>query len=204
MQRKIYCLNENGVALIAGLLILVVLSILGLSTMRSSLLQERMVGNTEQRDNAFEMAEAGLRHAENWLDSVVIVPPFNNNILGTNPDSVGLHDNPETDLLTEGGSHVDETTSGIWKISDTWSPDSEGNPTNYKEYDPDDINPDPSNPVYNLPRYYIEYMSPFDTSGDDSVKFKDTKGDSAIYRITSRGVSPNGRSAVILQTTYVR
>jgi len=78
MIQKIYRLNDRGVALIAGLLILVVLSILGITTMQSSLLQERMAGNFEQRDIAFQVAEAGLRSAENFLLQSVVLPPFNN------------------------------------------------------------------------------------------------------------------------------
>lgn len=191
-------LNEKGAALIAGLLILVVLSILGITTMQSSLLQERMAGNMEQRDIAFEMAEAGLRHGEAWLNNLVAIPPANNSSTGI-PESVGLHNAPTTGLLKAGGARVDETTSSIWRMADTWTQ------ANHKVYAPDDINVDPADPWYILPRYYIEFLAEVDVSGSDSLKFGAAPEDAAgMYRITSRGVSPNGRSVVILQSTFLR
>ncbi|WP_179953215.1 pilus assembly PilX family protein [Desulfobotulus mexicanus] len=56
--------NEEGMILITALVLLVVLTLIGISAMQSSTLQERMAGNMEQRDIAFQMAEAGLREAE--------------------------------------------------------------------------------------------------------------------------------------------
>jgi Tfp pilus assembly protein PilX len=56
-----------------------------------------------------------------------------------------------------------------------------------------------------LPRYIIEYMAPVNIETEGSVKFEDIgEAEHGIYRITSRGVSRNGRSIVMLQTTYIR
>ena len=196
-------LNEKGAALIAGLLILVVLSILGITTMQSSLLQERMAGNMEQRDVAFELAEAGLRHGEAWLNNLIVIPPANNNSTGVHPDSVGLHGPTSTSrplttsLLRTNGDRDLVPLSRVWREADTWTQ------ANHRVYDPDDINPDP--PIYQMPRYFIEFVTEVDASGSDSLKFGAAPEDlPGMYRITSRGVSPNGRSVVILQTTFLR
>lgn len=74
--------NNRGAVLITGLIILVVLSVIGLVAMQSTTLQERMAGNLEQRDAAFQNAEAGLRAAEAWLNNTVILPGFHNNTKG--------------------------------------------------------------------------------------------------------------------------
>lgn len=55
---------QRGLALILSLLLLVVLSIIGVSVMQSTLMEERMAGNTKDRAIAFQAAEAALRDAE--------------------------------------------------------------------------------------------------------------------------------------------
>lgn len=56
--------RQQGAALAAVLLILLVVMVLGLASMRGALLQERMSGNQVARDHAFQAAEASLREAE--------------------------------------------------------------------------------------------------------------------------------------------
>jgi type IV pilus assembly protein PilX len=60
--------SQQGAALILSLILLLVLTLLGLSSMRTALLEERMAGNMRDLSLAFEAAEAGLREAELWLD----------------------------------------------------------------------------------------------------------------------------------------
>lgn len=52
-----------GAVLITGLLILTVMTILGLASMRSTILQERMTGNLKEQASAFQAAEAALQAA---------------------------------------------------------------------------------------------------------------------------------------------
>ncbi len=167
MKRKFCKLNDHGAALIAGLLILVVLSILGITTMQSSLLQERMAGNMEQRDNAFQIAEAGLRDGETWLSdpTIVVLPSF---------DSTG----------GETGWLYDPSDSTLWGTAATWDNAQDG--------------------VLDS-QYFVEFMADVDAGGSDSIKFGALPEDfPGMYRVTSRGISPNGRSAVILQSTFIR
>lgn len=55
---------QRGAALITALLLLVVLTILGMSVMQMSRVQERMAGNTRDINVSFESAEGALRNAE--------------------------------------------------------------------------------------------------------------------------------------------
>lgn len=59
--------SQRGVTLLIALIFLLVLSMLGIWGMTSNSLQERMAGNTRNRDLAFEAAEAALDYAENTL-----------------------------------------------------------------------------------------------------------------------------------------
>lgn len=53
----------NGAVLITGLLVLAVMTILGLGSMRGTILQERMAGNLKEQASAFQAAEAALQAA---------------------------------------------------------------------------------------------------------------------------------------------
>jgi Tfp pilus assembly protein PilX len=56
--------SNRGAALVIGLIVLLVLTLLGLASMQSTSLQERMAGNFDQRHQAFQLAETALRFAE--------------------------------------------------------------------------------------------------------------------------------------------
>ncbi|TVQ38948.1 MAG: hypothetical protein EA370_05305 [Wenzhouxiangella sp.] len=56
--------RQRGAALFVALIMLLILTLLGLSSSNSSILQERMVANTFERQLAFQRAEAGLRQLE--------------------------------------------------------------------------------------------------------------------------------------------
>lgn len=56
--------RQQGSALIIGLIMLVVLSMIGLSSLQTTMLQERMAGNLRERSLAFEAAEVALREGE--------------------------------------------------------------------------------------------------------------------------------------------
>ena len=59
--------REKGAALISSLIFLTVLTILGMSTLGTSLLESRMAGNLRDRNLAFQAAEMGLRDAELFI-----------------------------------------------------------------------------------------------------------------------------------------
>ncbi|MCW7755245.1 PilX N-terminal domain-containing pilus assembly protein [Desulfobotulus sp. H1] len=67
--------NEKGIILITSLVLLVILTLIGIAAMQSTTLQERMAGNMEQRDRAFQAAESGLRAAEARFAAWGINPP---------------------------------------------------------------------------------------------------------------------------------
>lgn len=59
--------GEAGAALIVGMVFLLILTILGLTSMRATTLEERMAGNHYDRQIALQAAELALREAETWL-----------------------------------------------------------------------------------------------------------------------------------------
>jgi type IV pilus assembly protein PilX len=59
--------KQRGVTLIVALIFLAILTLLGITVARTTSMEERMAGNTRDRDLAFQSAEAALRDASNDL-----------------------------------------------------------------------------------------------------------------------------------------
>ena len=73
--------RQVGVALITGLIFLVMLTLIAISAMQSTTLEERMAGNARSRALAFEGAEAAVRAAEVVLSGASL-PAFNGSKVG--------------------------------------------------------------------------------------------------------------------------
>ncbi len=56
--------RQRGVVLVVGLLLLLVMTVLGVTTIKSTILEEKMAGNLRDKDLAFQAAEAALRDGE--------------------------------------------------------------------------------------------------------------------------------------------
>lgn len=74
--------TQNGVALIVSLIILLILSILGVQSLQTSTLEEKMAGNFRDNKVALEAAESALLAGEVWIDSLTAHPDENDT--GTN------------------------------------------------------------------------------------------------------------------------
>src|SRR5690625_827329 len=59
--------SQRGVALIVGLVFLLLLTIIGLSSSNTAVMQERMAGNVAQANKSFQGAEGNLRITEQKL-----------------------------------------------------------------------------------------------------------------------------------------
>ena len=67
-------IRQSGAILVVSLLLLLVLTMLGLTAMQMTRMEERMSGNTRDRDIAFQGAEAGLREGEAQLETLTEEP----------------------------------------------------------------------------------------------------------------------------------
>ena len=77
MYRSYISKHESGAALIVTLIFLLILSLLGTSSVRTSTMQERMAGNMRDWNVAFQRSEATLRTAEQYLLDTNNLPEFN-------------------------------------------------------------------------------------------------------------------------------
>lgn len=75
LQRSPVCARERGAVLIVSLILLLVMTLLGVSSMSSTTLQERMAGNLRDGNLALQAAESALRDGEEFLEQAVL-PAF--------------------------------------------------------------------------------------------------------------------------------
>lgn len=119
---------QDGAALIVGLVLLMVLTILAISVMRSATLGLTMAGNTQFRENAFQLAESGVAailHAadEGTLDLSLLPdcpatpPPWTAGVLPwSSPVSIGgLGGRYQTRICLD-GTTVDMPGSSIGRF----------------------------------------------------------------------------------------
>jgi type IV pilus assembly protein PilX len=67
LSRRSANARQQGSALVAVLLLLLVTMLMALGSLRISHMQERMAGNTREREVSFQQAEASLRDAEQLI-----------------------------------------------------------------------------------------------------------------------------------------
>lgn len=190
--RRYHRTHEQGAALVLGLIMLLVVTLLGVAGMRDTLLQEKMAGNMRDREVALQAAEAALRTGELVLQQASL-PDFN----GAN----GLFAMQERKIS---GVPVSEQKFWLeWKWDDSKS-------KKFTGYSTGD--------VFQEPRYVVEklstdmsahaYPKQGGASGGSLVQALDLNSEDFIpkqdFRITAMGWGGSEDARVIVQSTYRR
>lgn len=68
--------SQQGAVLMVSLMILLMLTLIGVSAMQGSTLQEKMTGNLRDSSVAFQTAESALRDGEAFIESTAAVSAF--------------------------------------------------------------------------------------------------------------------------------
>ncbi|MDP2835105.1 MAG: PilX N-terminal domain-containing pilus assembly protein [Pseudomonadota bacterium] len=115
--------RQSGAALITSLIFLTILTILGMSSLGTALLESRMAGNARDRNIAFQAAEMGLRDAELYIrDSgrIVGVNEEGYNTTATCAPTTGNCDGQTClyGLCYNGGSMEVNTSAPAWYEAD--------------------------------------------------------------------------------------
>lgn len=174
--------REDGAVLVVGLVMVLLMSIIGISAIRGSNLQEAMAGNMRERNLAFQASESALRVGETSVSDQVSRPLITN--------SQGLYDDtyraPTTSILT----FTDDNWKDAGKVKVTT--------LTLGGY------------VSREPTYIIEQLDPdigigaaMEGSAVDMEGMQNT-GDITPYRVTARGFGAAQNAIKTLQTTYNR
>ena len=170
---------QRGVILIMALVLLMMLTILGVSSMHTSSLEERMAGNMRDSEVALEAAEIALNAAQVYVDGIATTVDFSSTG-GTGG------------LFT--ATAISTTSKEAWQIETNWGGTNTVNVTV----------PNLANPA----EYIIEIIDSDYGQEDDITPFGGyeggdaSKGDISLFKITVRGYGKNLNTRIMLQSTY--
>ena len=68
--------RERGAVLVVSLIMLLIVTMIAVSSMQGTVMEEKMAGNTRDRNLAFQTAESALREAERYLAGLVSMSSF--------------------------------------------------------------------------------------------------------------------------------
>lgn len=173
--------KQRGAVLLVGLVMVLLISIISVSAIRGSNLQEAIAGNMRERNLAFQSAESGLRAGE----SVIAEPAPRLVITGTQGIYNDTFVNPATSVLTYSSANWVDANKVVVSTLNLGS-------------------------VARQPSYVIEQLhadigdcAKGEGSGIDAQSIQ-TTGDCVPYRITSRGFGASVDSVKTLQSVYNR
>ena len=167
---------QKGIALFISLVLLLVLTIIGVSAVQSTSLEERMARNAHDSVLAFQAAEMALRQAEEWL----------------------IDNSPETTDFTDGGQ------GGLWTVAPfgvapRWSGANvwDGGSSVQVAVAVDNVD--------SQPRYLIEFLATIDQTANQyevGVGYPILNETINVFRVTARGVGGSDTAQVVLQTSF--
>jgi type IV pilus assembly protein PilX len=170
--------RQHGSVLAVSLFILVILTIIGVSSMVSTTLEEKMSGNFRDRQMAFNAAETALAYAEDFVN--------------TNINAASVFDDTNGYYSPNNGPGSND----VFDVATWWNSDADS-----IEY------PLTISYVNTKPRYTIEYRGDVGEEEGTSIGiggYGESTGGGQIssFRITVRATGLTDNSVVILQSYY--
>lgn len=183
--------QQSGVVLFMSLVMLLIITILGLSSVQTTTLQERMARNARDTNLAFQATEAAIKDAETLVETFSSLTDF-----GSDPrvNPAQCYNSPSDDagFYYERGYNCSSNWSGI-----NWS-SSAGFITAATEIAG----------VAEQPKYIVEHVKTVIADEDrlnlDNIGQDTGSGRAQIFRITVFGTGGTDTAHVMIQSTYGR
>lgn len=169
--------QQQGMTLIIAMIFLLILTLLGVTAMQGTVVEERIAGNTRDKDMAFQSAEDGLRAGEVFLSGNACTP----GITFVAAPGAGLVNN----VNGAAGAAFKYSSSTYWLAQPWNATDSRASTTALAG-------------IVAPARYVIELVS--GVSGLQAGAAGTTN--TLVYRVTARGAGATAGSVSILQSTY--
>lgn len=74
--------QQRGAVLFVSLIMLLLMTLVAITSMQTSVLEEKMAGNFKDRNMSLQAAESALRSAEKYLSDTPMLPGFNGGTVG--------------------------------------------------------------------------------------------------------------------------
>ncbi|AOV18273.1 hypothetical protein BJI67_15465 [Acidihalobacter aeolianus] len=170
--------RQEGFVLVVSLLILVILTLLGVSMFGNVGLQQRMASNTREKNRAFEAAQSALQYAQWWLTQGsnatqgVTCPP-------SSPSSVPL-------VCT---TALSNPTTVPWAFSNQYAGGSLK--LDVQQLNSSGVSSGGANSYYSYPQFYIQYIGFSSSTGGN------------LYRITAWAYGGNQNAIAVVQSVFL-
>jgi len=171
--------RQVGAALMVSLMILLVLTLVGIASMSTTILEEKMAGGVRNQNLAFQAAEAALRAGETWIKAQQ----------NPMPKDVATCNSPPCQVMTLGSSGDLATHDSTW-----WN-------LNAREYGAEGTRE--IGEVSTDPRFVVEKRAAADRTGTLARGISTPGPKNLYYRLTARGTGGNASAEVILQSHYM-
>jgi len=167
--------SQRGAVLVVGLMILLLMTMIGITGMSRTNLEERMAGNSLDHSISFNAAEVALKEGENFVENLSVLTGFSTT--GT------------------GGLFSDQSgTVRVWETID-W------NDTGAVKETADSVAGAVLKPRY-IVEHLTQLVSASDTLNMDNYGQGTGAGNIEMFRITAASSGSSGSSYVMLQSTY--
>jgi len=169
--------QNKGMALFISLVMLLILTVLGVSSIQSTTMQERMARNARDTNLAFQAAESAIKDAEVFMESLSTLTPFT--VGGAN----GHYD------VSDSSANISETID--WSGSGPF-------------VDPNSITTILG--VKAPPTYIVEFLKTVVSDADrlnlDNIGQDTGSGRTQMFRVTAYGTGGSSAAHVVIQSTY--
>lgn len=187
MSRQRFSTHQTGAVLVISLFILVVITLIGVSAIQTTTLEEKMTGNRRDHDLAFQAAESALRDAEITVIENQVTDPlvsFPDGINGSDSTGLGFGLYGPNDQILAGQAL---SSAASWA-------------TNTRPF----LDASNANAIYTAntaPRSVIKRLPP---QPGQTVSMSRGANKDAIFQVTARGEGGSNTSQVVLRTRYLK
>lgn len=188
--------SQQGVVLVVTLVLLLVLTVLGMTAVRTTFLEERMARHSFDRAIAMESAEAALRAGERWLDGLDLLPHEQDCGEAGSGNCVDIAVLDDAERLNFGGTAEQYFADAVEKFTlAQWQ--------QHGQFIDDDNNSVADIPAGSgeAPRYFIREVR---FIPDSLNRGHGRPPGRYLYEITAIGFGSNSDVQVLLQSTYIR
>ena len=170
--------SSRGIVLVTTLTILLVLTMLALSAVQGTSLQELIIRNTKDSNLAFNAAEAAVKEAERGIDALTAI--------SYEPDAAFvIHD-----AITLGA--LDVSSDEVWATAASISTLEDGSSA--------------IDTVATQPKYLVQHVGTI-VSDEDRLNLNNIGQDPSIcctqvFKVTARGTGGSDNAVVMIETTF--